>query len=114
MGVVRITDLIEILIEHFAKKYNKDPDEIQIQETGIFVGEKLYEELFSIEESERTYEMDKMYVVFPQLTEVSNEIELEKYPNVRKFDISKPFNSKVGPFLTKIEIEEFLKNNNII
>lgn len=114
MGVIRITDLIEILIEHFAKKYNKDTGKIKIQETGMFVGEKLYEELFSIEESERTYEMDQMYIIFPQLTEVSKKIDLEKYPNVRKFDNSKPFNSKFAPFLTKIEIEEFLIDNNIV
>ncbi len=114
MNVVYIPDLFEILIRYFAKKHNKPFDEIQIQEIGMFAGEKLYEELFSIEESERTYEMDNMYIISPQLSEVSTKIDLGKFPNIKKFDIKKPFNSKDGPFLSKDEIMKFLKDNKII
>ena len=114
MKVVNITDLIEILIKYFAEKHNKSFEKIQIQEIGMFAGEKMYEELFSIEESERTYEIDNMYIIFPQISEVSQNIELEKYPNIKKFDIKKPFNSRNGPFLSKDEILKFLKDNEII
>lgn len=114
MDIVRIIDLIEVLIEYFAKRYKKKVDRIQIEEIGMFAGEKLYEELFSIEESERTYEMDNMYVIFPQLTEVFKRINLNKYPNIKKFDGSKPFNSKMGLYLSKQEIKDFLTNNKII
>ena len=114
MNCVRITDLIEVLYEHFNIKYNNGTETIQIDEIGMFSGEKLYEELFSVEESERTYEMDQMYMIKPQLTEVSNKIDLRKYPAITKFDKSKPFNSEDGPFLTKKEIKEFLKKNNLI
>ncbi|GAH14498.1 unnamed protein product, partial [marine sediment metagenome] len=78
------------------------------------VGEKLYEELFSIEESERTYEIDNMFIIFPQLTEVSMEIDMNTYKNIRKFDVSKSCNSKEGPFISKEKINEFLIKYNII
>lgn len=113
MDIVRIVDLIHVLIEYFAKKYNKETGKIKIEEVGMFVGEKLYEELFSIEESERTYELEGMYVIIPQLTPVHTKIDLRKFTNIRKFDVSKPFNSKNGPFLSRREIKEFLLENNI-
>jgi FlaA1/EpsC-like NDP-sugar epimerase len=114
MHSLKIIDLIEVLIEIFAKKYNKKGEGIQIKEIGIFSGEKLYEELFSIEESERTYQIDEIYMIEPQITELSNRIDFEKYPNIKKFDNNLPFNSNDGPFLSKEEIKEFLYKKNIL
>ena len=114
MHVVKIIDLIEVLIKFFAKKYNKREEEIQINEIGMFSGEKLYEELFSIEESERTYEIDDIYMIEPQISELKNRIDFSKYPNIKKFDMNLPFNSKFGPFLSKNEIKDLLFKNNII
>jgi len=114
MDAVKIIDLINALIEFFAQKYNKVGKKIQIQEIGMFAGEKLYEELFSVEESERTYEIDNMYIIIPQITEVSTKIDLNKYHNIKKFDLSKPFNTKDGPFLSKKEIKEFIIKNKIL
>lgn len=114
MDAIRIIDLINGLIELFATKINKIKDGIKIEEIGMFAGEKLYEELFSIEESERTYELDNMYVIFPQITEVTSKIDLNNYENIRKFDNFKPFNSKDSPLLSKQDIMNFLKINKII
>ena len=114
MNIVKIIDLVEVLVEFFAKKHNKMIDKIKIEEVGMFAGEKLYEELFSIVEAESAYEMDDMYIIFPQLTEVSKKIKLTNYPNIKKFDLKKPINSKEGPFLSKDELKEFLSKNNVI
>ncbi len=114
MDTIRIIDLLEVLIKHFASKYEKVEEQIQIEEIGMLVGEKLYEELFSIEESERTYEIDNMFIIFPQLTEVSMEIDMNTYKNIRKFDDSNSYNSKEGPFISKEKINEFLIKYNII
>jgi len=113
MKVVRIIDLINILIQIFSEKYGKKAGDIKIKEIGMFSGEKLYEELFSIEESERTYEMNDNYVILPQLKEVSNNIKKDLFENISKFDASKPFNSKNGPFLSKKEIFDYLTNLKI-
>lgn len=114
MDAVRIIDLIEVLIEYFSEKYHKNMKNIQIEEIGLFSGEKLYEELFSIEESERTKEINDMFIIFPQLTEVSRKIDESKYPNLRNFDGKSAFNSKEGPFLSKEEIKELSIKTNII
>ncbi len=113
MEAVKIIDLINILINFFAQKYNKVIEKIHIEEIGMFAGEKLYEELFSVEESERTYEIDNMYIIIPQITEVSTKIDLKKYPNLKKLDRSKPFNTNSEPLLSKEKIREFLIKNKI-
>jgi len=114
MHAVRIIELIEVLIEIFAEKHKKQPEKIQIKEIGMFSGEKLYEELFSIEEAERTYEVDDLYIIIPQLTEVTTKIDLNIYSNINKFDMMKSINSKNGPFLSKEEIKKFLIKIKII
>jgi len=113
MNIVKIIDLIDVLIEYFAKKHNKSIESVRINEIGILTGEKLYEELFSIEEAERTYEINDMYIIIPQLPEVSLDIDINAYPNSKKFDLTKPFNSKGGPFLIKEEIKKFLTEKKI-
>ena len=116
MDVVKIIDLIEVLIEYCSKKYNKKVDNIQVEEIGMFAGEKLYEELFSIEESERTYELENMYLIVPQITELSYDIKIDnkQFPGIKKFDSSKQFNSMEGPFLSKEEIKDFLIKQKVI
>ncbi|MFX1288063.1 MAG: polysaccharide biosynthesis protein [Promethearchaeota archaeon] len=114
MQTVKIIDLIEVLIEHYSEKYNKKAKDFEMKEIGILAGEKLYEELFSIEEADRTYELDNMYLIIPQIEEYIYKIDLSKYSNIRKFDKSKPFCSKNGPFLKKEEILNYLLDQKII
>jgi len=108
MGAIKVIDLIEVLVDNFAQKHKKAVDAIKIEEIGMFAGEKLYEELFSIEESERTYEMENYYMIMPQIPEVKMSLNVDKYPKIKRFDGTKPFNSKEGPFLSKQEINTFL------
>jgi len=114
MKCVKIIDLIGVLVSYFAKKYNKNVEKIQINEVGPFIGEKLYEELFSIEESQRCYENDGLYVVLPQPIDKRIgsmiSIDISRYPNMKRFDDSKPFNSKNDTYLTKDEIIRFIGN----
>ncbi len=114
MDAIKIVDLIEVLINHFAKKYNKEVNRIEIQEIGMYVGEKLYEELFSIEEAERTYEIDCYYLILPQLTPVHTKIDLKKYGKISKFDTSKPFSSDKSSLLSQDKIKDFLNLHKII
>ncbi|MFX1297587.1 MAG: polysaccharide biosynthesis protein [Promethearchaeota archaeon] len=114
MKIVRIYDLIKILIEFFSEKHKKKAKSLQIKEIGMFAGEKLYEELFSVEEAERTFEMDDIYVIIPQLKEVSHLINKALFPNLRKFNKSKPFISKEGIPISKEQIKNFLIKNKVI
>lgn len=114
MQTVKIIDLIEVLIEHYSEKYNKKAKDFEMKEIGTLPGEKLYEELFSIEEVDRTYELDNMYLIIPKIEEYIYKIDLSKYSNIRKFDKSKPFCSKDGLFLKKEEILNYLLDQKII
>ncbi|MBN1800516.1 MAG: polysaccharide biosynthesis protein, partial [Candidatus Lokiarchaeota archaeon] len=98
----------------YSNIYQKPQNDIEIEEIGILTGEKLYEELFSIEEAKRTFEMDEMYNVIPQLNDLVDLINFSKYKNVKKFDETLPFNSAEGPFLSKKEIKDFLIKKKII
>ena len=114
MDSIKIVDLLDVLINHFTKKYNKSSEKIQIKEIGLFSGEKMYEELFSIEESYRTFEIEDIFIIFPQITELFENIDLSKYKDIKKFDIKKAFNSKDAQFLSKEEILDFLTDSNVI
>jgi UDP-N-acetylglucosamine 4,6-dehydratase len=50
MPVLRISDLIEVLIEEFAGRSGHNPKDIAVQDIGLFPGEKVYEELMTPEE----------------------------------------------------------------
>jgi FlaA1/EpsC-like NDP-sugar epimerase len=114
MDCIKIVDLIEVLIDFFCAKHKKQKENFDIKEIGILPGEKLYEELFSIEESDRTYELDNMYLILQQVSEHIYKINLNQYPNIRQLDENITFDSKVGPFLTKEEILNYLINHKII
>jgi len=114
MQTVKIIDLIEVLTEHYLEKYNKKANDFEMKEIGILPGEKLYEELFSIEEVDRTYELDNMYLIIPHIAEHVYKVDLSKYSNIRKFDRNKPFCSKDGPFLKKEEILKYLLDQKIL
>ncbi len=114
MEVLKIIDLIEILIENFAELYEKKADKIQIEEVGMFEGEKLYEELFSVEESGRTFELEDMYIILPHLKLVANKINLDLYPSLNKLDGIKTLNSRDSEPLSKKSIKEYLKSINLI
>lgn len=63
MPVVKIVDLAEVLIEELAPKFGHNPQDIKIIEIGIRPGEKLYEELFTKEESHYVKDIGDMFVL---------------------------------------------------
>lgn len=75
MESVRILDLAEVMIEHFAPKFGFKPEDIEIKVVGVRDGEKIDEELFSVDEVEYVYENNDYYVVLPQFIFSQNPIE---------------------------------------
>ncbi|MDE4907296.1 polysaccharide biosynthesis protein [Methanogenium marinum] len=72
MKSVKICDLAESMIEHFAPKYGYNPDEIKIKVVGDRGREKMDEELFSTDELKYVYENNEIYVVLPQFSYSKN------------------------------------------
>jgi len=63
MPVVKLGDLANVMMEHFAPRYGYKPEEIQINTIGIRNGEKMYEHLMNEEEARYAYETEDMFIV---------------------------------------------------
>jgi FlaA1/EpsC-like NDP-sugar epimerase len=67
MPVIRIRDLAEVMIEELAAEYGYRPSDIRIDVIGPRPGEKMYEELISEEEIQRSIELPKYFVIRPAI-----------------------------------------------
>lgn len=108
MPVLFINDLAEVLIEDYNNKFSTQY-EGQIKEIGIRPGEKVYEELMTLEESERAFENDKMYAIFSLLTNDNLTI-----PTGFKEAERKAYASRDERVLTKSEISQLLNDANLL
>lgn len=113
MPVVRIEDLANVMIERLAPKYGHDPANIEIQEIGAKPGEKMYEELMSQEETGRTWELDRYFVVRPAFPSLYRDIEYD-YENLVSREVTNPYNSSLEPALSRDEVARFLEDNGLL
>ena len=63
MPVIRLGDLADVVIEETCRKYDIPAAAVKRQEIGLRFGEKMYEELMTIEESKFAYELPEMYAI---------------------------------------------------
>lgn len=113
MPTIRIRDLAEVMIEELARKYGRDPDEIEIQLIGIKPGEKLYEELMSEEEMPRTYELNRYFTVLPAFRSLYKDIEYN-YPDIISTSVNRIYHSGNETVFTHKELIDFLISRNLI
>jgi FlaA1/EpsC-like NDP-sugar epimerase len=115
MPAIQVADLARVLVEALAPAYGFEPEQIKVNIIGSKPGEKLYEELISPGELNRTRELEDMYVVLPAITEL-NEI-CGKIACTRDDDESgnpEHFCSTNGYYMTRQEIHLFLKERKLI
>lgn len=108
MPSIRVMDLAEILIEYLAPIYGKDPKTIKIKITEKQLSEKLYEELVTAHEAERTIELKDYYCILPTLINNKDNIN-----NIGKL-VSREISSNVNTHLTKTELLNFLLKNKLL
>jgi UDP-N-acetylglucosamine 4,6-dehydratase/5-epimerase len=65
MQKIRILDLAEVLIEQFGPEFGYDPKEIKITNIGVRPGEKLDEQLVTIEEREWLLDFENLSILRP-------------------------------------------------
>ena len=113
MPVVRIQDLAEIMIQELAPVYRLKAEDIRIETIGVKPGEKMYEELINIEETRRSWELTRYFVVLPAFTEMYREIVFE-YEDLQSKEVTKAYHSGNETPLSKTQLAAFLKENNLL
>jgi len=103
---LRIIDLAEVFVEAYKPVNNK------IVAIGIRPGEKLHETLISDAESLRIIDKGDYFILLPQidLQHIGYTYELKMYAKKKIL----AYSSDKGPFLTKVEIKDILRKDNII
>jgi UDP-N-acetylglucosamine 4,6-dehydratase len=112
MPTVTVSDLAEVLIEELAPRFGYSPEDIGIEIIGIKPGEKMYEELMTEDEANRSLERDDMFIILPEIRD-----------NLSKFDESvydatsiksKDYISRDALPLDRKEIKTILHKDGII
>ncbi|WP_419421104.1 SDR family NAD(P)-dependent oxidoreductase [Legionella sp. D16C41] len=114
MPVMRIIDLASAMIELVAPKFNRHPEDIEIEFIGPKPGEKLYEELMTQDETERAYELKHMFVVKPAMLPLYEEIDYSNYETLVSKNVTKPYISSSESFMSVAEIKDYLLSHFLL
>ena len=112
MPTLNISDLGEVLIEELAPQYGNRTEDIGIEIIGTKPGEKMYEELMTEDEANRSLEQEDMFIIIPEIKDEIPGFDESAYgiPPIS----SKDYVSKDVVPITKDEIRAILKNDGII
>jgi len=105
MPVIHLGTLVEVLIDEMCQKHQLNRDAIHIEITGLRPGEKMYEELMTIDESKMAWELPNMYVL--------TDKPKEKYLDGKQVRVS-TYSSSHQEALKKKELRELLKKASLI
>jgi len=108
MPVIRLVDLAEVIIEEFANSCGYSPSDIAVKEIGLRPGEKMYEELMTLEEAKLAIEFDDMFAVRPAYVENKYEYR-EGWPAERR-----TYGSQDIQPLDKLQIRELLYREGLL
>jgi FlaA1/EpsC-like NDP-sugar epimerase len=114
MPVVCIVDLAQAIVELLAPVYNYDPKDIEYKFIGARPGEKLYEELITSEEVNRSIELPEVYAILPALKGFYYQINYTYNGKYRSNPITQPYISSFGEPMTVPEIKAFLVKHKIL
>jgi len=113
MPAIRIKDLAEVMVENLAPVYDHEARDIEIKITGHQPGEKLYEELLNHEETRRSWELARYFVVLPAFREIYRDITFE-YPDLTSKEVTSAYHSGTETPLSKTQLAAFLKKNKLL
>ena len=113
MPAIRIRDLADVMIQELAPAFGHSPQDIQIQIIGHKPGEKMYEELMNIEETRRSWELARYFVILPAFADIYREIGFE-YPGLISTQVTNAYQSADEIPLSKTRLAAFLRDNNLL
>jgi len=108
MPVLRIADLAQVMAEELS------PDgPVMVTTVGKKAGEKLYEELINDEETRRTVELERYFIVVPAFKSLYTDVEYV-YPGTLTNGVGRPYNSANEEPLSREELREYLKTHRLL
>jgi FlaA1/EpsC-like NDP-sugar epimerase len=113
MPVTGIRDLATVMIEELAPHFGHNPTDIPIKQIGVIPGEKLYEELMSEEETRRTVELSRYFVVLPALRPIYNVVAYE-YPDFIRGSVDGAYNSSNQPPMSSAALRHLLVDGGLL
>lgn len=108
MPIVRLSDLVEVIIEEVGKRYKIDTASIKVNPIGLRPGEKMYEELMTDDEYRNSLETDEMYIVPSSFAE-----DKVDYPSAKK-TINMENRLLYEPPIDKELLRDWLLTENLI
>lgn len=113
MVIVRIRDLAEAMIELVTSKLGRASSSIPIKIIGARLGERLFEELMTVEESSRALELEDVFAILPARGSLRREIDYTYSGTVRPCKVQ-GYDTQEGPFMSKGEIKQYLSATGIL
>ena len=113
MPAIRIRDLADVMIQELAPAFGHRPQDIQIKIIGHKPGEKMYEELMNMEETRRSWELSRYFVILPAFADIYREIVFD-YPDIKSKQVTSAYQSAEENPLSKAKLAEFLKKHNLL
>jgi FlaA1/EpsC-like NDP-sugar epimerase len=113
MPVIRIADLARVLVRELAGRYGHNPETIEIKTIGVKPGEKMYEELLNVEETRRTWELERYYVTLPAFKNIYRDIHYA-YEGIVTREVNDPYHSGREHPLSEADLTAFLRRNKLL
>jgi len=113
MPVIKIEDLARAMVNALAPVYGHDPEKIRIDIIGVKAGEKMYEELMSMEETRRSLELSRYFVVIPAFKGLYRNIDYS-YSDIVSEQVDNPYHSGRHSPMDIIELDNYLTDNNLL
>lgn len=113
MPVIRIDDLAKVMVELLAPKYGHDPRKVEIRNVGGRPGEKMYEELMSDEEVQRSMELEEVFVIKPAFAAIYPE-RVFKYPGTVSDRVGRSYVSAQEKALDREGLRSYLREHSVL
>lgn len=111
MPAIKVSDLASAMIESLAPKCGYSPSKIKTKVIGSKPGEKMYEELMTDDEAKRALETRDMFIVSPEMKELSST--KFRYPGAKPAR-ARSYKSGDAKLLTKEGIKKMLREGRLL
>ncbi len=103
MKAFKLGDLVDVIMNRIVPKLGLSKEDIELNVSGLVLGERIHEELINNTEYNRIYELEDMYLI------LENDEDSKMYPDVNKIN-PRIYSSDDVELISKDEIERLVMN----